>query len=124
MVARTEGQNLAISHVNESSDLEALQVLHQFLAIVHPAHAGQAPMRETVEARNNPWAVHQEVTDQYLALARAQYNDKGIVDPDVQVGLGTLYYMMGDYGEARDCWTAALGERPDVSCETGSYNRS
>ena len=103
--------------MNESSDLEALQVLHQYLAIVHPAHAGRAPMKETVDERSNPWAVHQEVTDQYLALARAQYTDKGIVDPDVQVGLGTLYYMMGDYGEARDCWTAALGERPDVSCE-------
>lgn len=51
----------------------------------------------------------------FLELARQQYSDKGIVDPDVQVGLGTLYYMMGEYGEATDCWTAALGERPNVS---------
>lgn len=107
-------QNLAISYVNESSDLEALQVLHQFLALVHPAHAGPAPTRESLDSRSNPWAVHQEVTDMYLNLARSQYNTNNQVDPDVQVGLGTLYYMMGDYTEARDCWTAALGERPDV----------
>jgi len=68
-----------------------------------------------VEKRGDPWASHQDVTDMFLDLARQQYSDKGIVDPDVQVGLGTLYYMMGEYGEATDCWTAALGERPNVS---------
>jgi peroxin-5 len=52
----------------------------------------------------------------FLSLAREQYAAHGNVDPNVQVGLGTLYYMMGDYGEARDCWVAALGERPNVSC--------
>jgi peroxin-5 len=101
--------------VNESSDLEALQVLHQFLSLVHPTHAGTAPTRESVDARSNPWAIHQQVTDMYLSLAREQYSKNNQVDPDVQVGLGTLYYMMGEYTEARDCWTAALGERPDVS---------
>jgi peroxin-5 len=91
-------------------------VLHQFLALVHPKHAGQAPTRASIEKSGDPWASHQEVTDMFLSLARQQYTDKGIVDPDVQVGLGTLYYMMGEYGEATDCWTAALRERPDVSC--------
>jgi peroxin-5 len=37
----------AISYVNESADFEALQVLHQFLALVHPEHAGAAPQRST-----------------------------------------------------------------------------
>lgn len=52
--------------------------------------------------------------DKFLNLARDQYGASGVVDPDVQVGLGTMYYMIGEYGEARNCWTAALGERPDV----------
>ena len=64
----------------------------------------------------SPWALHQTLTDSFLALARDQYSSsKGTVDPDVQVGLGTAYYMMGEYEEARNCWVAALGERPDVS---------
>lgn len=63
----------------------------------------------------SPWALHQTLTDSFLALARDQYaSSKGTVDPDVQVGLGTAYYMMGEYEEARNCWVAALGERPDV----------
>lgn len=61
------------------------------------------------------------MTEQYLSLARAQYASQGVVDPDVQVGLGTLYYMQGEFGEARSCWVAALGERPDVS-KRGEWN--
>lgn len=111
----TDTQNLAISYVNESLDLAALTVLHQLLTTLHPVHAGPAPSRTQMTEVEGPWALHQSMTDQYLNLARGQYLAKGEVDPNVQVGLGTLYYMMGEYGEARGCWVAALGERPDVS---------
>jgi len=57
---------------------------------------------------------HQDIADSLLALAREQYNALGRVDPDVQVGLGTVYYMMGEYDDARGCWVAALSERPDA----------
>ena len=107
-------QNLAISYVNESLDLAALSTLHLFLRIAHPVHAGQAPSRTRMIESKSPWALHQDMTDNFLAIARDQYNASGQVDPDVQVGLGTLYYMMGEYDQARDCWVAALGERPDV----------
>lgn len=64
---------------------------------------------------SSPWALHQTLTDSFLSLARDQYgSSSGVVDPDVQVGLGTAYYMMGEYEEARNCWVAALGERPNV----------
>ncbi|TXT07382.1 hypothetical protein VHUM_03102 [Vanrija humicola] len=105
--------NLAISYVNESLDLAALTTLHQLLTTLHPTHAGAAPSRAEFVASDNPWALHQRMTDQFLALAREQYANAGHVDPDIQVGLGTLYYMMGEFGEARSCWVAALGERPD-----------
>ena len=76
----------------------------------------------------SPWALHQSMTDRFLTLARDQYTSSGQVDPDVQVGLGTLYYMMGDYIEARECWVAALGERPNVRtrlsvCAISAYSR-
>lgn len=110
-----DGQNLAISYVNESEDLAALTTLHQFLTTSHPQHAGQAPTRTQMTESESPWALHQTLTNSFLDLARAQYTSNGEVDPDVQVGLGTAYYMMGEYEEARKCWVAALGERPDVS---------
>ncbi|WWC97367.1 hypothetical protein V866_004246 [Kwoniella sp. B9012] len=105
--------NLAISYVNESLDLAALTVLHQYLSLVHPTHAGQAPSRSSLGDNNSPWALHESMAERFLNLAREQWQNTQSVDPNVQVGLGTLYYMMDNYEEARGCWTNALGEKPD-----------
>lgn len=113
--AQLNRQNLAISYVNESRDLAALTTLHRFLTLVHPAHAGAAPSRSEMQESTNPWAMHHALRDSLLSLAREQYARGGQVDPDVQVALATVYYMMGEYDEARDCWVNAVGERPDVS---------
>jgi peroxin-5 len=106
--------------VNESLDLGALTVLHQFLEISAPSLAGPRPSRSDIDSMAGPWSLHQRLTEQYLAVAREQYRERGEVDPDVQVGLGTLYYMMGEYDEARGCWVNALGERPDVRHTRGN----
>ena len=62
----------------------------------------------------SPWHLHQQIANSFLSLARDQYASNARVDADVQVALGTLYYMMGEYADARTCWTAALDERPEV----------
>lgn len=106
-------QNLAISYVNESLDLAALTVLHSYLALTHPDTAGPAPARSQISNTDGPWALHQSVTDQYLSIAQQQFRSSSSVDPNLQVGLGTLYYMMGEYGEARESWVGALSEKPE-----------
>jgi peroxin-5 len=111
-------QNLAISYVNESHDLPALSALHTYLLTLSPNHTHPAPTQSQMTSSPSPWAIHQSMTDAFLDLAKRQYREKGGVDADLQVGLGTLFYMMGDYGEARGCWVAALEERPEVSASS------
>jgi peroxin-5 len=37
------------------------------------------------------------------------------MDPDLQIGLGVLFYTNSDYERAKDCFATALGARPKVS---------
>ena len=49
----------------------------------------------------------------FLAVARAQHA-RGIVDADVQTGLGVLFYSEAQFEHAKDCFESALGVRPKV----------
>ncbi|KAJ9111768.1 hypothetical protein QFC22_006427 [Naganishia vaughanmartiniae] len=119
---RTFGEglvSLAISYTNESYDFSALLALHRYLSLLHPSYAGPVPssdldldmLDEESGTIPNPWRANQRLTDSFLALARDQIT-AGVVDADVQVGLGVLYYQTGEFERARDCWVAALGVRP------------
>jgi peroxin-5 len=62
----------------------------------------------------NAWHAHDEITDVFLRLARQQHQ-QGVMDPDVQVGLGILFYTNTEYDRAKDCFESALVARPKVS---------
>jgi peroxin-5 len=70
--------------------------------------------QETADAvkKNASWDSYPRVTDLFMALARDQHS-KGIVDAEVQVALGILFYTNSDYDRARDCFQSALSMRPD-----------
>lgn len=59
------------------------------------------------------WVIQERVTEAFLAVARQQ-NATGVIDPDIQIGLGILSYTNGDFDRAKDCFEAALSVRPRV----------
>jgi len=60
---------------------------------------------------HSSWDTHEKVSELFLELARSQHA-QNIVDPDVQIGLGVLYYTNGYYDRAKDCFESALSMRP------------
>lgn len=87
------------------------------MSLLHPEYAGSVPVDPSdsydADFNPNPWSANQGLTESYLKLARDQ-NEANIVDADIQVGLGVLFYQTGEFEKARDCWIAALGVRPNV----------
>lgn len=115
-------QSLAISYVNEGQDLRSLHTLEHWINLTYPSVAANIPKINTIGQDNrNPWARYEPVIDAFLAAARtgpAARADGAVdtaVDPDIQVGLGVLFYGQADYERAKDCFEAALSVRPNVS---------
>jgi len=102
--------SLAISFTNESYDRASYHMLSRWLRARFPTF----PISQDVEnavGSHAMWNSHQQITDAFLALARQQY-DQGVVDADVQIGLGILFYNIGEYDRAKDCFESALSLRP------------
>lgn len=74
---------------------------------------------ETIQAMktHTTWDTHSRMTDLFIGLARAQHS-QGVIDADVQVALGILFYTNGEYDRAKDCFEAALTVRPKVCSQS------
>jgi peroxin-5 len=53
------------------------------------------------------------VQDAFLSVARAQQDPSIEPDPELQVGLGVLLYINGEFSKAADCFGSALAMRPE-----------
>ncbi|KAI0266835.1 peroxisome targeting signal receptor [Gloeopeniophorella convolvens] len=101
--------SLAISYTNESFDRGSHTMLMRWLRARFPDAPVSPEMEDALS--KSAWHSHNVVTDAFLGIARAQHAD-GVIDPDVQLALGVLFYTNGAYDRAKDCFEAALGARP------------
>ncbi|CAO3673108.1 hypothetical protein G6F70_005790 [Rhizopus microsporus] len=100
--------SLAVSYTNESYDHAAYQTLERWILQKYPSLLGDQPLPQPA----SPFELHDRVTDLFLKAAR-QAPDGQAMDPDVQVGLGVLFYGSGDLDKAIDCFATALKGRPN-----------
>lgn len=102
-------QSLAISYTNEAYERASHTMLLHWLRAAHPD--AEIPQTAWTSLQDSSWYAHQQVTQAFLDYARVQHS-KGIVDADLQAGLGVLFYTSNQFDRAKDCFEAALSVRP------------
>jgi peroxin-5 len=104
-------QSLAISFTNESYERASHSTLLRWLRARYPSHP--VP-EETINSMftGASWDTHDKISEVFINLARSQHA-QNTVDPDVQIGLGVLFYANSDFDRAKDCFESALAMRPD-----------
>lgn len=109
---------LAVSYTNEGYDSTAYRTLERWLSVKYPQVISPDKLSSAAEVGFTDRAdLHAKVTD--LFIEAAQYAPDGEhMDPDVQVGLGVLFYGSEDFDKAVDCFHAAL-----ASSELGVVNQ-
>lgn len=109
---------LAVSYTNEGYDSTAYRTLERWLSVKYPNIISPTELSSAAEMGFTDRAqLHEKVTDLFIRAAQLS-PDGEHMDPDVQVGLGVLFYGAEDYDKAVDCFSAAL-----TSSEMGSTNQ-
>jgi len=109
---------LAVSYTNEGYDSTAYRTLERWLSVKYPQVIAPEHLSSAAEMGFTDRAqLHERVTSLFLDAARLA-PDGDHMDPDVQVGLGVLFYGAEDYDKAVDCFQSAL-----ASSELGTSNQ-
>lgn len=109
---------LAVSYTNEGYDSTAYRTLERWLSVKYPSVLAPADLSSAAEMGfTDREQLHQRVTELFIQAAQLS-PDGEHMDPDVQVGLGVLFYGAEEYDKAVDCFTAALH-----SSELGASNQ-
>ncbi|KAK3330458.1 hypothetical protein B0H66DRAFT_509554 [Apodospora peruviana] len=108
---------LAVSYTNEGYDSTAYRTLERWLSVKYPQVIAPQDLSSAAELGFTDRAqLHERVTNLFLDAARLA-PDGDHMDPDVQVGLGVLFYGDEEYDKAVDCFQSAL-----QSSELGASN--
>ena len=109
---------LAVSYTNEGYDSTAYRTLERWLSIKYPTIIKPSDLSSDAEVGfTDRHQLHEKVTDLFIQAAQLS-PDGEHMDPDVQVGLGVLFYGAEEYDKAVDCFNSAL-----ASTELGSTNQ-
>ncbi|KAH8885125.1 TPR-like protein [Thozetella sp. PMI_491] len=109
---------LAVSYTNEGYDSTAYRTLERWLSIKYPGIIAPQDLSSAAEMGFTDRAqLHEKVTGLFIKAANLR-PDGEAMDPDVQVGLGVLFYGAEEYDKAVDCFTSALH-----SSELGTSNQ-
>ncbi|KAF1932502.1 TPR-like protein [Didymella exigua CBS 183.55] len=109
---------LAVSYTNEGYESTAYRTLERWLATKYPSLVTEPLSSDADMGFTDRQALHEKVTNLYIAAAQLSPSGEQM-DPDVQVGLGVLFYGVEEYDKAVDCFGAALN-----STESGVSNSS
>ncbi|RMD41574.1 hypothetical protein DV735_g3546, partial [Chaetothyriales sp. CBS 134920] len=109
---------LAVSYTNEGYETTAYRTLERWLSVKYPHIHPPELVSEAGDVGFTEQALlHDKVTNLFIKAAQLSPSGEQM-DPDVQVGLGVLFYGDDDFEKAVDCFNAAL-----ASHETGLTNR-
>ncbi|KAL1993294.1 hypothetical protein VTN49DRAFT_3243 [Thermomyces lanuginosus] len=109
---------LAVSYTNEGYDTTAYRTLERWLSVKYPQIISPDELSQDADyGFTDRQLLHDRVTDLFIKAAQLSPSGEHM-DPDVQVGLGVLFYCAEDYEKAVDCFSAAL-----ASTETGTSNK-
>ena len=109
---------LAVSYINEGYDNTAYRTLERWLATKYPDLVPGPLSSANAIGFTARQILHDRVTSLFIKAAQRSPTGEAM-DPDVQVGLGVLFYGAEEYDKAVDCFGAAL-----ASTESGTTNQS
>ncbi|KKA26316.1 hypothetical protein TD95_001751 [Thielaviopsis punctulata] len=106
---------LAVSYINEGYESTAYRTLERWLSVKYPQIVSPDKLHEPAHLGfTERELMHTAISKLFMKAARLSPNGAHM-DPDVQVGLGVLFYGSDDFEKAIDCFQAALS-----SVEVGS----
>lgn len=103
---------LAISYINEGYDNAAFATLERWISTKYPQICDKARANHPSIDDEDRFSLNKRVTELFMKAAQLS-PDHANMDPDVQMGLGVLFYANEDFDKTIDCFKAALSIKPD-----------